>query len=253
MRERWTERTRTFSRRLWPSLAAAVLSLLASSAAQALQMTLNPGSLDTLLGVNVLNTSGATTFDLLSPETLPYQDSHTVIDVQAAATSFEVTFELARGADGRTEAHGSILFGVDELASYAISGFFSMSGPVAHLMDLEISLRDVTANSHLFQDRQISENTPDETFVAGASGGDSFNQVSGKISGGVLNPGREYQFVYRFNDRRKSGAPLLGPFEGGGEVVFALLAVPEPSSGSLLGLGLTLLVVHWRRAATARC
>ena len=120
-----------------------------------------------------------------------------------------------------------------------------MSG--TNRLRLEVLLRDqANQGSPLFDNRQLSLTTLDESFVVGEQGGDTSNTLVGSMSGFLL-AGHTYLVAYNFdNINQLQGSSADGFF---GFEVEVGVPIPAPGAALLAIIGLPLIGWVKRRFA----
>jgi hypothetical protein len=117
-------------------------------------------------------------------------------------------------------------------------------------VDFRNTLYDVTAGAWLAHDWHQSGSTRDESFTLGVMGGDTTNDIVGSLTGS-LTAGHTYQWIWH---DQMDAYPVSdeGAFATGDlSLTIERSVVPEPTTLTLLGLGLTTLLI--RRRMVGRC
>jgi len=117
-------------------------------------------------------------------------------DWQSSPTSQLFKFDInhIRGTGYRSSAssYAQVYFTPSQDINYQISGFYAMIGNLE--IATRVILEDLTSSSDLFDNRQLSQNTTNESFVTGGVGGDYFNELVGNLSG-TLIASHKYRFA----------------------------------------------------------
>lgn len=143
-------------------------------------------------------------------------------------------------------------FTADTSATYSIDGYYSMVGPSGTRTFLEVYLQDLSTG-YLFYDKSLSQDTANETFIAGdILDGDYSNQTIGSLMGNLVN-GHTYsfQFVAYIQAENPVTNPIVITASSGGEVNLVIEAVPIPATVWLFGSGLLGLIGISPRKKTA--
>lgn len=237
------------------SALATLVAVLVAHPATGLTVTLNR------VGVSTVETwahdGSVKTSDDKFPTTIPDVDLGTTTSGPASSSSiwnlsdggFNITFDHSRGSAlgsyGFTDAY--IYFSVDEDVDYAISGNYSAVDPDGSrlLLWTRLSSGAAFAETHLIS-RQESRSTVDESFTVGLSEGDFRNERIGSLTGTLV---ADHDYFLRVTSLLNVFpiANATGGATASGSV--SLTFVPEPSSASLIVLGLVALAVRRRRAA----
>jgi hypothetical protein len=138
---------------------------------------------------------------------------------------FEHTSEYLGGS------YGAIHFTLPQNLQYTALGAYDATNQAGTQVQLEISLRDVAADTYVFRSFQASQDTANESLVVGETGGDFGNLLTGSLTG-TLVAGREYVLTY-------NGAVFRQAAVGqSGAGFIELQLVPEPGTSLLFALGL---------------
>ena len=136
-----------------------------------------------------------------------------------------------------------IQFTIDEDTPYALSGFYNLAGLDA--VQLECKLTDTTASQVLFNNKQRSNNTPNQHFTLGELEGDyaPTTYLSGDLTG-MLTGGHTYKLAYHFFIMHRGSNQSAG---ADGQIRLQIgSAIPEPSTlASVGGLLVTGLIGGW--------
>jgi PEP-CTERM motif len=191
---------------------------------------------------------------------LPFVYTHSVTQGGSAATAnydlssrgFSITFEHAR-TGGAPQADplltptagstGSVRFTVDQDVDYQITGMYSAQDLAGRRILFSVGLTE-GLRTQVFYSQQVSDQTPNESFVLGGPGGDigsDENFVEGSAVG-TLIAGRIYRFDYDASLHVSPDA-TTEPATATGFV--NLVFVPEPSTAALMALGMIALA-RWR-------
>jgi hypothetical protein len=95
------------------------------------------------------------------------------------------------------DSRGSIYFRVGAEAHYVLAGAYTATDYDGRTITLDVSLKDLTADTVLFENQQISRVTPHESFTLGMEGGDSGDSLEGSLTGTLL-PGEDYILTYEY-------------------------------------------------------
>ena len=162
--------------------------------------------------------------------------------------SFSIAYDLATPGltDAAAVASGTIVFQVDQAASYEVLGGLSVTSAEAEEVLLQASLIDLTdlfssGTVSLFNSSQRSQTTLGEVLVIGGLGGDVSNTLEGS-STGVLAPGRVYQFSF-LGRQLAQNVPNVAPGAATGSA--QLILVPEPGVAVLLVGSLVMFALRW--------
>jgi hypothetical protein len=164
-------------------------------------------------------------------------------------SSFDWMAPAVENQYGAPHNQGSFSFQVTGLVpiEYTLSGALATVGGTN--LSLVNGLRGGQKNV-LFENYQVSNNTQDEAFILGQTGGDYNNILTGSLTG-FLNPGT-YLFdysVYMQTDLSE-GANTQGFVRlDFGPLAPTPAAVPEPSTFAFVGMGLLGLMAAARRKA----
>lgn len=231
------------------------ISLVAAVPASAYTITLGAGS-----NLNITAFDGVETSDEsgLNPGVvLPYFATATAFDSGSSVVTeydlsndgFLITMDHIRTgiSGGASQSSGEVRFGVDQDTAYSASGSYSAFDTDGHNIRLTVHLRDYTllpSPYFLFQSHQQSLSTPNESFILGETDGDFTNGMNGDLTG-TLIAGHSYGFIYNLYIR--SSSPISSTVSATGFIDLSFSAIPEPSTGLLLTLGLLGLGVHRHR------
>ncbi len=194
-----------------------------------------------------------------SPRELPEQFTTTVgdgrhhslstYDLSNDRLAIDVQHALPMGEHGSTRSYGSIFFSVDEDVLYDAAGAYSAINAAGRQIELQAWLADVTEDpvgATVFVSVQESRSSSNVDLVLGASQGDHDNVRIGDLAG-TLTSGRRYRFSYF---TRLSSQPPFDGFDGdasaSGFVSLDLSEIPEPSTATLIGVGLVALGLRRR-------
>jgi PEP-CTERM motif len=235
---------------------AAFTILIASSIAPAALATITLGGGTSTVYSAADDGNGPEVYTEDLPTSSPDAGSVTSVDGTNSATinydlsdlGFGVDFDLTRDAPYLSQARSSLLiyFSPSVNMGYSISGTFASDGSdsdvqlFVELLDLSLSQEDYV----VFLSYQESQATAAESFVVGESGGDTYNDLIGSLTGTLIA-----DHLYRFQGIAGVGAypsAASGSANGTGFVTFAL--VPEPGTGLLLMAGLIVLCQRRRRS-----
>jgi len=180
--------------------------------------------------------------DVDRPTFLPSSGSTGVVQSRVSATTtyslseaaFEFGFDhVRRNAAPFTKSEIEIFFRPDADVDFVFSGSYSAQDATGHPITLSVLLNDLTTSTTLFASHDFSQDTPNEVFALGQSGGE-FSFVFGLPNGRLLS-GHDYALSVLAGIE---GDPLsdIGIFPAAGSVRLAF--VPEPSTALFLGLGL---------------
>lgn len=228
--------------------SAWLAALLLAPAAQALTVTLDPGGWTTSLTDRALEGAfSSPTESTVSPSSFPESgttpgatqgDSAASMDYSLSDAGFQIAFDqtvaipVGSGSQGTAFVH----FSVDENTLYEISGSYALSDSEGRGLYFRTSLYDITAAPvTLFDSRQYSNHTPDESFTVGLLEGDTTNVLSGSATG-ILLAGHVYRFYADAALESYPDVPRTTTASGTGSLVLAL--VPEPPLAALLGVAL---------------
>jgi len=161
---------------------------------------------------------------------------------------FDFSLEQQRaGAEGSyaVSFERSLFFTANQDTSYALEGFYALTGAGAVYSDISLLDRTTGFEMTLFQDISYSLNTLDEVFVLGDIGdGDTANTNVGSLTG-ILIAGRSYKFTstqsIQLLDGPDSGATALG------NLSLTVGTVPEPESLAIFAVGLAVLGFRRRK------
>lgn len=181
------------------------------------------------------------------PTVLSYSYTSTSIDGGSSSRSvyglsndgFNITFDHSRTSPKFSEGRswGYIYFSVDQDVTYSAAGAYSAIDPSGLLIFQNAWLHDLDLASDTFKYAQGSASTPNESLILGEAGGDGATNIVqiGSLTG-TLIAGHEYRFWY---DHYIQAWPSSGASAtSSGYVSLSFSAIPEPSTGLLLGIGL---------------
>lgn len=247
-------------RTVWKCLLILVCAACLAGSASAYTVSLTqPGYVD----VEIADGLGGGHFENGPVPAFPYQDTISITDGTGSLISgfdlsdsgFTMTFDYARGAGFAGVTGGEFYFSVDENIRYTATGSLSAADPVGRVLELTVYLADVTYPAGLFllKNRQTSDATPNESFTLGQAGGDYRNTNEGSLTGTLL-AGVEYGLIIEFEAFYDHQYPLPEPPEYSdatfsGNVSLSFSAIPEPTTASLLALGLVGIAAVRRRRA----
>jgi hypothetical protein len=141
-----------------------------------------------------------------------------------------------------TDSSGNLYFIGDADCTYALSGEYQVTDNGAtdsgYLFQYAY-LDDPTDSASLFDGIQQSQSTHDEQFTLGLSEGDTFNDVTGSLTGN-LKAGHDYHFFFH----AFTSAALEDDSGASGEGSFTLTIAPEPASAALLAPGVLTICVR---------
>jgi hypothetical protein len=193
-----------------------------------------------------------------TPTSLPYTDAVSITGETASLLStydfsnagFSQTFDYARGASWSGETDLQIYFSVDDNVAYMAEGVLSATDSVGGPIRFEVLIYDRTIGSYLLESDRASIATPNEIFRLGETGGDYKNDFAGALAG-TLIAGHEYALLYSFDVAKglqypEGEIPEYSDATFSGNISLSFSAIPEPSTGLLVTLGL-LCVSSWRR------
>jgi len=188
--------------------------------------------------------------------------SGVVYDFQGSGDSASFLFEFDQtrlgntGLGSGTAAGGQIDFTVSTVSHYTLDGFFNMQGVGRTNLGARVQDRPVIGGpvEQVYTSFQRSLVTPNESFLIGGLGGDTFSQQTGDLPG-LLLPGHEYSFIYGLDLGSQSltdtGAAGIGELNfiinPGAPDDSGTNPVPEPSSIALLLTGGLCLIGYRRR------
>ncbi len=184
------------------------------------------------------------------PTVLPYSYTSSSVDGGASAESeydfssagFDITFGQARASTFESEgwSYGTIIFSIDEDATYTAAGSYTTVDPDGRRVFLQATLRDITTDSDwLFDSLQNSNSTPNESFTLGLEEGDNGDYFDGSLTG-TLIAGHEYSFYYSAAIATSPSASTSDA-TASGNVSLSFTPIPEPSTALLLGTSLIVL------------
>lgn len=234
-----------------------LLLLATAGAASAVSFALNPTGCSSHLAVGASDGLGGPG-EQFDPVALPFTDSHAVVDggsssaavYDLSSNSFDVAFDHTRATAPFSHAGstGVLCFTVDAIAIYTLAGTYATRDPVGSTVVQHAWLADTTIDETLFDQWQGSESVPDESLTLGMDDG-QWSDLRGSTMG-LLTPGHTYEVYYRLTmdcspDACASPATATGYFHFG-----VVPLVPEPSTASLLGLGLVGISAVRRRRSS---
>lgn len=207
--------------------------LLASSAALAQTVTLNPGTYRS--SVRSYAWGGSTTpKSILYPMVIPYSkdqlvqagDSSSHAHYELSNSGFQITMDHARATMQYANAasEGGLFFTVDQNVEYVMEGVYTASDPDGRTVLQTAWLYDLTDNDFVFDARQESWATANESFTLGLQEGDYANTMSGSLIGTLL-AGHSYELTYRTLLYAYTGASTSPATATG---YFRMAFVPEP-------------------------
>ncbi len=205
-------------RRIWALEWTLLAAFLVAPAAHAWTVTYNPSGWTT----NLTDTANDEILEppvqsVIFPSSFPVTAttpgvtagaSAAVMDYDFSNDGFSVAFDeqvpLAMGSG--TQGMAYIYFKVDENVEYLISGSFIAVDTEGRRVRLWTFLEDITSFPFfLFESKQVSETTPNESFTVGSSDGDASNELSGSSTGTLL-AGHSYRF---FAEASLEGYPYI--------------------------------------------
>lgn len=152
---------------------------------------------------------------------------------------------------------GWVWFTVSENTSYDLSGWYSVTdvGSESGTVSSFVVLDDLTLSDHLFYGQQVSQSTPNEHFVVGATGGDSDTTLIGSLTGSLLE-GHDYLLHFSYSTVGRpdpdSGASASGNVTLSIGTADPTGSVPEPAGVAVWSvLGLIACVGTWYRGKLA--
>jgi hypothetical protein len=231
--------------------------LATAEASRAANITLNPHPYTSTANSAAMDGSTYTATGL-RPNTTPWVVNDSIVnggsssytEFNVSNAGFNITFDHTRAATTGAEAgsNSDLYFTVDDDVDFQFSGAYAASDADGGTLRLEARLVDrtiVTALDWLYRSYQVSHSTPNESFILGLQGGDEANVLFGSPTG-TLIAGHEYHFYFT----TYINAANITPTEPATASGFVNLAfVPEPSTASLLALGLVGIAAVRRRGA----
>jgi len=161
-------------------------------------------------------------FDVVSTATDGAFEATTTYDFEVVGDcgSFDFAFDHLRSGDASSVASATTLrdlrFSVSADADlcYSFAGDYAMMG--SNRIAMFVELRDITTNTKLFENQQISNNMPNESFTLGEPGGDNTGAsiLTGSLNG-VLPAGHDFFLNYFIGIRLDAG---LDPDSGASAV-----------------------------------
>jgi len=167
-------------------------------------------------------------------------------------SSGSVTLSGTFTTDGEQDSRGFvwayIRFTADGACDYTISGGYAFDGGVGQGR-FSGYLRDVTTNTYLFDNWQLSTDVDGEAFTLGESGGTDGNSLTGSLTGSLVD-GHEYLF---YSAAYIVNVDNTDPLSGSAWATFAFTSnpVPEPTTLALFGLGAGALALRRRKRRLA--
>ena len=236
--------------------AVSLAALIAGREATAYTVTLN-GYATSYLTTHANDRVGSNQFETVNPPAMPYSYTSTSLDGGASSESgysltnagFDITLDQSRvgAANSFGQAEGSIFFSVNQGIDYVASGSYSVADSDGRIVYYRPFLYDRTVGSFVFENFQQSRATPNESFTLGGTGGDFSNSTFGSLTG-TLIAGHDYEFNYYVMIHTSSTASPSGA-TASGNLSLSFSAIPEPSTGLLMVLGLVALAVSRHRQA----
>jgi hypothetical protein len=166
-----------------------------------------------------------------------------------SAFDFDVDLQSAGnplGGDGSNSGSLLVRFAVDTPTAYSIDGLFSSAQTVGNgNAGLFVWLRNATTVFQSDQQENVAEGEGFVLGVDGSQGGDNVNTLVGSPSG-VLLPGSDYFLTFSLGSGM-SQTPVSG-VAASGSLSLSFSSVPEPTTATLLGLGIAGLALHRRRS-----
>lgn len=217
-------------------------SSMAETSAHSASFTLNGPSRTSSIASRIAVSSTAVASDIDLPVSLPASGTSTAAQSRISAStsyglsdsSFDFEFDhIRRNTAPYAESEVELYFRPDDDVDYVFSGIYSSLDAVGHPIVLSLILNDLTTSTTLFSSYDASEDSPNEIFTLGQSGGE-FSFVSGRPTGTLIS-GHDY-FLHVFAQIEGDPLAATGTVQGTGFVRLAF--VPEPSTAWLMGLGL---------------
>lgn len=221
-------------------------------AATAYTVTLN-GFNNSSMTAYADDASGFRASETVNPVALSYSYTSNNVDglvsseAQYSLTDFgfNITLSQARSSTFQTIArsHGTIFFSVNEDVDFVASGSYTAVDATGSRILLLSRLFDITQSTYLYQSKQTSDVTANESFTLGLAEGDQANFNFGSLSGTLL-AGNDYRF--NFDAYIQSF-----PSEGSSATAtgnFALTFIPEPGTGLLVTMGLVAMTAGRKRS-----
>ncbi|MCZ6653909.1 MAG: hypothetical protein O7D91_12895 [Planctomycetota bacterium] len=246
-----------------------ILAVLMVAASVKADVTVTSWTLDTVAREG--DDPYVTASEVAPPVVLPFNVVSTATDGASESTStydfnvvgdcgsFDFAFDHVRAGDGYSIAFasGSVLrFSVSEDADlcYSFAGDYEMMG--SGKIGMYVFLRDLNEgfDPFLLSNQQISNNTPNESFTLGETGGDDkeTNMLIGSLAGN-LTAGHDFVLGYTYqlhipSDQTDSGASAVG------SLTLNIAPCPPPSppcpadldgDGSVGAADLAMLLGSW--------
>jgi hypothetical protein len=228
--------------------------LLSSAASSAASLSTSDGVLDLWAGDSTGHRSRTVFFGPEYAEsdavTNQVNGAHAEATYNFAQNEIRVSYNLLRppfqddpglGTLEVAISEGRINFTVDEAVEYALDARMSILDPEGR--NTHQWLRLFEDHVRIFDNFQLSDSTPDQQFILGATDGDLNNSLEGTLSG-FLVPGRVYRLEY---SSRLIDAPTPSLQTATASGFYSLRIIPEPSTALLMGLGLATLGARKRR------
>ena len=231
-------------RRLVVLSVAMLTALTAAATASAAVITLTDYS-----SILAFSSDGVTdTIDYAEPVSLPVSGTLTSTQGGSGNTTtyavsndgFSIRFDHVRTTPvlAYADTNGSFYgFSPDEDIIYTLLGTYTASNQDG-AVSFQARLDDLTTSTTLFLNQQNSYATANESFTLGQTGGDTFNILTGSLTGTLIAG-----HVYRYSvDARIDSYPDAADFNasatGFATLAFGAIPVPEPGAAALFATGL---------------
>ena len=232
------------------------LAWLPAASASAVSVTLNVRGLTSFVRTVARDDPGSV-FETFNPVSTPFFDTSTVVDGAASSSSgyaltdggFDITsFDHVRppALNDWAQSLGDIFFSVDQDVDYEASGSYTVIDSDGRLISYQSQLIDLTSGMVLYESRQESRSTPNESFTLGGSGGDFGNTSSGSLTG-MLIGGHDYYFFY---DALIQALPTASTTVATASGFLSLNFVPEASTGVLVLFGIGVAAAQRRKSSS---
>ncbi len=170
------------------------------------------------------------------------EDNWAATEVNLTPDNMVATFDHERGDyDARVLSDGYVIFTVDRLTEYVISGFYDCDNTSKTAHDLHAELENIMTGEILFSSWQQSYDTRDPEFILGEMNGDTYNHLEGTPIG-LLVPGDRYRFTFTAWEGQSGSSGSKSTSWGEVSIDF----VPEPDT-FVLHLAAIAMLAHIRQ------